>query len=256
MIDETAQVFATLLYGATTKSPIPWEWLSQSRKERLLMTEGERAHMFLRAMNGESLRVREWERFCGAPLALPAISFKGDRATWEDLPIPLLERARLPLKQALEAVIRSPDEAIPEIDGNATAITRDKVIRISEKFESSAPRDRVIAHDIGVAMADALRLILDTGKPFRKRLRQCEYTQCAHFAFGEPPSTKGRPRAFFCPETDHGARRKKELQNEWAAAHRQGKTVDEWRAQKAAALERKQRAEEARRKQQARGAKR
>jgi hypothetical protein len=253
MTNETAQVFAMLLNGATTETRIPWDWLKRSRNERMLMTEGERVEMFLRAMNGESLKVREWERFCGAPLEIPTISFKGDRAMWEELPIPFFDGARLPLKQALEAVIRSPDDVSQDIERNVTAITRGKVLIAAEEFESGAARDRVIAHDVGVGMAYTMRLVLDENRLFRKRLRQCEYTECGKLALGEPPSAKGRPRAFFCPGTDHGAQRKKELQNEWAAAHRDGKPVDEWRALKAAEAERKLRAQKARSKQQMRG---
>jgi hypothetical protein len=252
-IDATAQVFAEMLYASTTESRIPWRWLAESRKGLLLLTEWERVEMFLRAINGESLKVREWTRFCGAPLTVPGFTIKGDAAKWEDLPIPLFEIPRLRLKETLEAVIRSPDHAIPEIDRNAKTLTRSRVLTVSEEFAPGTPRDRVLAHDVASALIYALRLVLDKDKPFWKRLQQCEFSGCGRFVLAKPHGGKGRPRDYSCPGTDHGAQRKKELQNEWAAAHRDGKTVEEWRALKAAEAERKLRAQKARRKQHMRG---
>jgi len=211
--DPNEQAFASLLYACTTDSLIPWDWLEESRNQRLLMTEWERVETLLRAANGERLRVREWSRLCGAPLGGP---FKLDRKL-ADLQVPLIEKARQPLRDAIGAAVRHREETVPEISKNTAAILADRLITV--QGEPDALRERVIAHSIGAALLHALRLAIDPAKPFQRRLRQCGLPECARFALGKPPSGKGQPPTHYCSVL-HKERHRKQQVRDWKREQR------------------------------------
>lgn len=247
-----APFLAPLLYAATTESLIPWEWLSESRKSELFMSEEERAEMFLRAVNGDSLPVREWTRLCGAPLnnqALPISVDSPELVAWwrartplsnqaspisvegiklADVTVPLFDQPRQSLRAALEGIMHAPETAVPEIDKNAKAIVDGRVIHVTEVCDDGVMRDRVIAHSIGAALIFTLRLILDPDKSFRRRLRQCAFDKCGRFAFGALPATRGQPPHFYCSEGHRDAHRKQQ-NKERAAAKRAGISVEKYR---------------------------
>lgn len=210
------QAIPAIFYGATTtESLVPWEWLDKSRG-KFSMTEWERAETLLRAVNGKPLKVREWMRLCGAPLTGSAFKFQGDGL--DEAWMPLVEIARAPLQAALEAVIRDPHAAVPEIGKNSAEILDGRLIRVPEHAGDGTLRDRVIAYNIGAALIFTLTLVIDPGKPFRKRLRQCAH--CGRFALGKPRETRGKPPNFFCPGTTHQADYIKQQQNRRKARQR------------------------------------
>jgi hypothetical protein len=229
-----------LLYASTTESLIPWDWISESRSAGLFMAERERAQTLLRAVNGDSLPVREWGRFCGAPLNNPMFRVSVEGSSLDDLRVALLDQAKNPLRAALEAVIHDPEAAIPEIGRNAAAITDGRVVRITEISEHGVLRERVIAHSIGSALIFALALVIDLGKPYRKALRQCALPACSRFALGDPPETRGQPPNFYCPKTDHRVSHRRQQASERQAARRSGVTVRTFRKRKMRSQETKQ----------------
>ena len=157
------QLMAGLLYESTTESMIPGDWLRESGEEWKLMTDWERVELLLKAVNGESIPVREWSRLCGAPLSASAfnIAVKG-KTDSPDFTVPLYEQAKPSLRAALDGVIREPDVAVVKIEKNAREILRGRVLMVTEEV-GGVPRDRVIAHSIGAALVFALRLVLDPG---------------------------------------------------------------------------------------------
>lgn len=192
------QWFATTLYFGTTESMIPWDWLAESKNERFLMTDHERVEMLLKAVNGESFPILQWSRLCGAPLVEGAFVIKDKDGKKPDISIPLYERAKPALRAALEGVIQEPDKAVATIAKNAREILRGKVLTVPDESNLKVPCDRVIAHSPGAALIYALRLVLDPNKPFRRRLRQCKLAECGRFALVKPPSSRGKPRDYFC----------------------------------------------------------
>src|SRR5882724_2139304 len=221
------QVLATFLYANTTESLIPWDWLDKSRTPELLMDERERVEALLQAANGQGLTLREWNRLCGAPLT--GVTIAGS----DTLRIPLMDKARLSLRAALEAAVRTPESSIAEINQNAKAIAADRVISVPGFSDRGEPRDRIIAHSIGPALIYALRLLLDPGKPdpdkpFRRCLRQCAYADCGRFGLTVPPESRGQPPNFFCSD-DHQERYRKKQNLERAAASRAEMSVEKYR---------------------------
>ena len=225
------QIVPGLLYMSTTESLIPWEWISESRNDELYMTEVERAETLLRVANGESLKVWEWHKLCGARLDMGALRV-ANQAAWDDLSIPLVDETRLSLRTALDAALRDPYDAVREIEKNAAKITSGRVLTITEISEQGVPRDRVIAHGIGPALIFALCLILDPEKPFRRKLRQCELPACARYEFGNPPQTRGQPPNFYCSD-EHRLTHNRQQSNERKAAQRAGLSVSKFRKRKA-----------------------
>jgi hypothetical protein len=197
------QVFAHALYFGSTESMVPWEWLQDSRDKRFLMTEHERVAMLLKAVNGESFAVPEWARLCGAPLLDAEFVIKKD-GKMLDVVIPLFVQAKTALRSALTGIIDEADAAVPTITKNLREILRGRVLTVPDESTLGVPRDRVIAHSPGAALAYALRLVLDPNKPFRRQLRQCTYSDCGNFALVKPPSTRGKPRDYFC-SAEHDA---------------------------------------------------
>ncbi|HEX3948224.1 MAG TPA: hypothetical protein VHW95_00070 [Steroidobacteraceae bacterium] len=241
----------SLLYGSTTESMIPWEWLANSGETAPSLTERERVDMLLRAVNGDWLSVPEWTRMCGAPLntVLPPSSPEAkelskfwaahsnpesgtNSRSWEDQRVPLMDQARESLYAALSAVISEPETAVPEIAKNVAGILDRRVIRVTELSEHGVLRDRIIAHSPGAALVFALGLILDPEKPYRRRLRQCALPVCSRFAIGVPPETRGQPPNFYCPETTHSDDHRKQRNKERAAASRAGVPVEKYRKRK------------------------
>jgi hypothetical protein len=217
-----------MLYACTTESLIPWEWISESRNSGPFMSERERADLLLNAVNGDWLRVREWARFCGAPLSNLKFQISVEGSSWDDQKVPLVDQARDPLRATLEAVMREPETAIP-IEKSAAAITDGRVIRITEVSEHGVPRDRIIAHSIGPALIFALGLILDPDKPYRRLLRQC--AMCKRFAFGPPPETRGQPPNYYCSD-EHRDTHRRQQNRERQAARRAGLGVERFRKRK------------------------
>ncbi len=218
--DQNEQGFAALLYACTTESMIPWEWLEESRDPKLLMTEWERVDVLLRAVNGKRLSVREWSRLCGAPLGGP-LKIGGGKLL--DLELPLMKQASMSLRKALEGIIsRRRGEAAAVIDKNAVAMLRGRLIVVDEAPVQDVPRQRVIAHSIGPALLHSLLLVIDPGRPFRRRLRQCAWPTCGHFALGKPPSGKGQPPKHYCSKS-HKEQHRKERLRKWKADERRRK---------------------------------
>jgi hypothetical protein len=215
-----------LLYAATTDSQIPWEWITQSRSPELFMTERERVEVLLKAVNGESVAVREWSRLCGAPLKGGPLILEG--SSWNDQRVPLVAQARQALRAALEGFVREPDAAAPEILANAAVISDGRVLRVMELSEDGVPRDRVIAHSIGAALIFALSIALDRDRPYRRLLRQCEWPECGRFAFVTPPELRGQPPNFYC-SGEHRLSHRREQSRQRQAAYRAGVSVGKFR---------------------------
>ena len=232
MTPEAEQGIAALLYATSTESLIPWDWLEASRVQQLLMTDWKRVDMLLRAVNGESIRVQEWTRLCGAPLASPMFNITIEGTKLADLPVPLMDQAKRALRGALEGIIRDEETAVPEIDKNLAAIVAGKVITVEEESERGVPRERVIAHSVGAALAHSLRIVVDPEKPFIRRLQQCALPECGRFALVKPPSGRGQPPKHYCSEA-HRKRHRKEQFKEWKAANRLGMDIEQYRAKKA-----------------------
>jgi hypothetical protein len=261
-----------LLYASTTESMIPWDWLAESRDSAPCLSERERTEMLLQAVNGDWIPFREWTRLCGAPLKNPMLRQEGGRVPagkkpipmggigpfpgadpvavtpptptpagtggryngpWDEQWIPLVGEAREPLRAALQALIREPETAVPEIAKNITSISSGRVLRVTEISERGVLRDRVIAHSIGAALIFALGLILDPHKPYRRQLRQCALPapECGRFAFGDPPQTRGQPPNFYCSD-EHRGKHRKQQNSERAAASRAGVSVEKYRKRK------------------------
>ncbi|MGH9644843.1 MAG: hypothetical protein ACRD3Q_20765 [Terriglobales bacterium] len=218
-----------LLYGATTQTLIPWEWISESRDSETFMNENERAKALLRAVNGDSLTVEEWHRFCGARLQGGLLRMEAMGSNWERQRVPLIDEAKLPLRAALEAAMREAETAISEIQRNSSVITDSRVLRVLELSKDGVPRDRVIAHSIGPALIFALSIIVDRDKPYRRLLRQCEWPSCGNFAFDSPPETPGQPPNYYCSDK-HQLNHRRERAKERQAAHRAGVSVEAFRS--------------------------
>jgi hypothetical protein len=211
-----------MLRGAITKSKIPWEWLAEARKAVPFMAEPERVETLLRALNGESLRVLDWSRLCGAPLDYPAAWVK---------PVPLWEPQRLELRDSLEWAVRDPDAAISQIADASIEVTDCNVISVTERADEGGLRERIIAHSIGPALVHALSIVLDAHKPYRSLLRQCQWSECGAFAIGKPPTTQGQPPNHYCND-EHRDSHRKQLGRERKAASRAGLSVDKFRKRK------------------------
>ena len=216
----------TLLYQARTDA-ISWAAISGARSPDLYMGEKERVEMLLSAANGESFLVHDWHRFCGARLTGGPIHVdESSSSVWEKQRVPLVEEARVPLRTALEELLHKRDAAVPAIERKLAAITHGRVLRVMEVSEDGEPRDWRIAESIGVAVIDALRLLLTTD--YRVRLRQCASPTCGKFAFGTPPRTRGQPPSFYC-SAEHRDSDRRRQSTERQAASRAGMAVERFR---------------------------
>ncbi len=227
--NEIRDLRAWMVHQMTTDSMIPWEWIKQSKGTDLFMAEREQVEMLLRVVNGERFQLREWERLCGAPLDAKRF-VTGDPGVFDKPGVALWDNAQVPLRAALEGILREPATAVPEIAGNALKILDGRVIRVME-ISGGVPRDRMIAESIGSALIFALTLVLDPQRPYRRLLRQCALTQCGHFALGVPPKTRGMPANFYCIE-DHRIAHHRQQSAERQAAYRAGISVDAMRRRK------------------------
>jgi hypothetical protein len=240
-----------LLYASTTDSMIPWEWLAKD-SALAYVTEQERVDMLLRAANGDCLPVPEWTRICGAPLNNSMLSvsptsqqaedlrqFWADHSNregsgthssswWDEQRIPLVDQAREALHAALEVIVKKREAQVPEIAKNVAGILAGRVIRVTELSEHGVLRERVIAQSPGAALILALSLIVDSEKPYRRRLRQCALPVCSRFAIGVPPETRGQPPNFYCSDK-HRDEHRRQRNKERVAASRAGMPVRNYR---------------------------
>jgi hypothetical protein len=216
-----------LLYQLTTESMIPWDWLAKTGTTELLMTERERVEMLVGAVNGDWFAVRDWDRFCGAPLKGGWLSIEG--AGWADQRVPLLNEAQVSIRAALEGAMSEPETAIAEILANVNLMTSKRVIIVPEFPENGEPSDRFIAHDIGTAALLTLRITLQ--ESYRRLLRRCALASCGRIGLGTPSRSRGQPPNFYCSD-EHRAQHQRQLNSDRQAAYRQGKSVEVFRTAK------------------------
>jgi hypothetical protein len=221
------QLLSWSLYQARTDSQIDWEKLKQLRDRVPLLNDRERCELLLRAVNGDALPVDDWHRLVGAPLSPGAVAFSMPKGAL----VPLYEDARAPLRAALERVVADPYTAKEAITGNASQILKGSVIELPAHVRSGrkwVKRRRVVAESLGPALIHALDLFLDDPEKLGSLLRRCMLPECGKFAMGQPPTTRGQPRNFYCTR-EHQRKHARLAGKERSAAHRAGKTVEEWR---------------------------
>jgi hypothetical protein len=214
------QIVPAMFYFSTT-SAIPWEDLQESRKSGFVLMPRERCELLLRAVNGDSLPVRDWHRLVGARVQdLP-----------DDTQMGLFRGAIPALKVALNRVVEEPATAIQAMGLNAAEIVNGEVAIFPEfsRVDSTwVIRERVIAHSVGAALVHALTLFLDASLEFGRLLRRCSFAECGRFAFGDPPDSPGQPPNFYCNK-QHRLDDKRARARERVAAKRAGMSVAAWR---------------------------
>jgi hypothetical protein len=215
-----------IFYLGSANQSVPWDRLNELKKGYPPLSQQERCEIFLKGINGDRLKVREWNRLVGVPV---------HEAMNESTEMELFEHAIPPLRASLDRIVEHPRTAITEIGGNLANIIDGEYFVFPEvEFDGKSfiERERVMATSLGVALAYALTLFLKPDLKFGELLRKCGWRECSRFELGEPPKTSGQPPTFYCND----AHRQKDVlrqTRERVAAKRAGMTVEKWRAKQA-----------------------
>jgi hypothetical protein len=218
------EALRAIFYLGSANQSIPWDKLNELKKGYAPLSPRERCDIFLRGINGDRLKVREWNRLVGVPV---------HESMNESSDMGLFEHAIPPLRASLDRIVEHPKTAIIDIGSSLAKIIDGEYFVFPEvEFDGQAfvERERVVATSLGIALAYALKLFLNP--EIGGLLRKCGWQECGRFALGEPPKTSGQPPTFYCDDEHRRADILRQAR-ERVAAKRVGMTVGKWRAKQA-----------------------
>lgn len=220
------RVLSARLYLASTDGAVPWIQLSEIKTGYPPLAPRERCEIFLRAVNGELVKIRDWNRLVGVPLL---------KGLAEDVHVELFKEP-LPFRLWLNRIIEDPETAFSERGAQVNALMLNGAYFIFPEVEFTdgvrITRERVIARTLDAALQYALNLFFDPELQYGRQLRKCSWQECGKFALSEASNKPGQPRSFFCDDS-HRKRETLRQTAERVAAKRAGMTVEKWRAKQA-----------------------
>lgn len=188
------QIKSVLAFAANTNDVIRWDEL-----RALLgaspdpLTDRARVELLLSGVNGDPLRLDEWNGLAGAPLVVSGRP--------EAIRLPREIRAQL--EADLARFVDGSPGVRDRIAATAAALAARSVL-IAPTWRGKAGRaDRVIAHSAGGGLAYALWLATDPAGPWRDALSRCQLSSCLRFFLRPDPVGPGAPRRAFCRD-EHG----------------------------------------------------
>lgn len=163
--------FAAILKAANTDHFVRWDQVAKLPQRGI--TDRQRCEILLAVANGEPVTFARWNQLVGAEVVKNA-----DNHTFV-----LPDADRMSLRHTLDEIVDGGTRVIGQLAEQMAEVASRSVVVVPHWTATQGRTDRLIARNLGAAMAYTLWLLLDSRRPYGADLCKCRYSECGRYFF-------------------------------------------------------------------------